>query len=77
LNLTLLELVMSVNATGDCACGAGGGGLFAGTVPLYDLPVRAGEGEGAGVGDGCWQKTAGIALAITKQKNNERSIICV
>lgn len=42
---------MSVNVTGDWACGTDGGGLFAGTAELYDLPVRAGVGEG--VGDGC------------------------
>lgn len=44
---------MSVKVTGDCACGMDGGGLFAGTVELYDLPVRAGVGDAAGVGDGC------------------------
>ena len=48
LNLMLLELVMSVKVTGDCACGADGGGVLAGTAELYDLPVRAGVGEGAG-----------------------------
>ena len=49
LNLTLLEFVMSVKVTGDCACGPAGGGLFAaGTAELYDLPVRAGVGEAAG-----------------------------
>ena len=39
---------MSVNVTGDWACGADGGGAFAGTDELYDLPVRAGDGEAAG-----------------------------
>ena len=48
LNLRLLELVMSVNVTGDCACGAAGGGVLAGTAELYDLPVRVGVGEGVG-----------------------------
>jgi len=46
LNLTLLELVISVNVTGDCACGADRGGVLAGTAELYDLPVRTGVGEG-------------------------------
>jgi len=44
----LLELVMSVNVTGDCACGAAGGGVLDGTAELYDLPVRVGVGEGVG-----------------------------
>lgn len=48
LNLTLLELVISVNVTGDCACGADGGGGFVGRAEPYDLPVRTGVGEGVG-----------------------------
>ena len=62
LNLMLLELVMSVNVTGDCACGADGGGLVVGTVELYDLPVRAGVGDG----DGCCEKTAGVVVSSRK-----------
>jgi hypothetical protein len=45
MNLTLLELLMSVNATGDGACGADGG-FFAGAAELYDLPAGVGEGVG-------------------------------
>ena len=64
----LLELVMSVNVTGDCACGTDGAGLFVGTAELYDLPVRAGVGEG--VEDGCWEKTV-TAVSSRKDKNNK------
>jgi len=39
---------MSVNVTGDCDCGADGGGGLLGTAEPYDLPVRAGVGEGVG-----------------------------
>src|SRR5829696_5881884 len=67
LNLMLLELVMSVNVTGDCACGTDGADLFAGTAELYDLPVRAGVGEG--VEDGCWEKTV-TAVSSRKDRNN-------
>jgi len=58
----LLAFVMSVNVTGDCAWGADGGGLSVGIAELYDLPVRAGVGEG----DGCWQKTV---VAVSTRKN--------
>jgi hypothetical protein len=39
---------MSVNVTGDCDCGADGGGGLLGAAEPYDLPVRAGVGEGVG-----------------------------
>ena len=51
----LLELLISVNVTGDGACGADGG-FFAGADELYVLPV--GEGEGTG----CWHKTVWFAV---------------
>lgn len=62
----LLRLVMSVNVTGDCACGADGGGLFEGTDVLYDLPVRVGDGDGAG----CWHKTLDAAVSSRKDKTS-------
>src|SRR5215213_6216642 len=68
LNLMLLWLVMSVKVTGDCACGADGGGVFAGPDELYDLPVRAGDGEAAG----CWHKTAGVAANSRKESTSCR-----
>lgn len=68
----LLALVMSVNVTGDCDCGVDGGGLVAGTVELYDLPVRAGVGEA--VGEGCWEHTVGPAASSKRDNNNNIEI---
>ena len=51
-------MVMSVNVTRDCACGAGGGGFLFGVSELYDLPVRV----GVGLGDGCWATTENGAM---------------
>ena len=66
----LLRLVMSVNVTGDCACGADGGGVFIGPDELYVLPVRAGEGEA----DGCWHKTAGVAVNSRRDKTSRDAV---
>ena len=66
----LLEVVMSVNVTGDCACGTDGGGSFAGPDELYDLPVRAGAGEAAG----CWHKTVGVAVNNRKDKTSRDGV---
>ena len=59
-----------MKVTGDCACGADGGGVFAGPDELYDLPVRAGDGEAAG----CWQRTAGVAAKSRKAKTSCRKL---
>jgi hypothetical protein len=64
---------MSVNVTGDCACGADGGGLLEGTDELYDLPVRAGEGDGVG----CWHKTLGAAASSRKDKTSQDVVNCI
>ena len=61
---------MSVNVTGDCACGTDGGGSFAGPDELYDLPVRAGAGEAAG----CWHKTVGVAVNNRKDKTSRDAV---
>ena len=61
---------MSVNVTGDCACGPDGGGSFAGPDELYDLPVRAGAGEAAG----CWHKTVGVAVNNRKDKTSRDAV---
>jgi hypothetical protein len=45
--------VISVNVTGDGACGPGGGGFFGISPTLYERPVR-----GVGEGEGCWAQTA-------------------
>ena len=42
------RFVISVNVTGDFACGDGGGGFVVGVSELYDLPVRCGVGVGLG-----------------------------
>ena len=65
----LLRLVISVNVTGDCACGADGGGVFAGPDELYVLPVRAGEGEAVG----CWHKTDGGAVNSSRDNRSCRN----
>ena len=61
---------MSVNVTGDCACGPDGGGSFAGPDEPYDLPVRAGAGEAAG----CWHKTVGVAVNNRKDKTSRDAV---
>ena len=61
---------MSVNVTGDCACGRDGGGSFAGPDEPYDLPVRAGAGEAAG----CWHKTVGVAVNNRKDKTSRDAV---
>ena len=40
---------MSVNLTGELACGPGDGGFFGSSVVAYERPVRA----GVAVGEGC------------------------
>src|SRR5215212_6592106 len=70
LNLMLLWFVMSVNVTGDCACGADGGGVFAGADELYVLPVRAGEGAAVG----CWHKTAGVTVNNRRDKTSRGAV---
>jgi hypothetical protein len=42
------SLEMSLKVTGDCACGAGGGGFLVDVSVLYDRPVRCGVGVGVG-----------------------------
>lgn len=40
--------VMSVNDTGERACGPGGGGAFGKSGVEYERPVRSGVGLGGG-----------------------------
>jgi len=40
---------MSVNVSGERACGPGAGGVFDNSAVEYERPVRSGEG----LGDGC------------------------
>ena len=65
LKLTPSCVVISVNVTGDGACGPGGGGAFGSSGLLYDRPARC----GVGVGVGCWATTE------TELRRNPRTTI--
>src|SRR5882672_1496960 len=58
-------LVTSAKVTGDCPCGAGGGGFLAGASELYDFPVRCGVGPGVG----CWPNTI-VRLTLRNKRTS-------
>lgn len=61
LKLILLSAVMSVNVTGEGACGPAGGGFFGNSPTLYERPAR-----GVGVGGACCPTTGAEAAESNK-----------